>query len=390
MALAGEDDDDDDEETTSRRGSNVKNAAPVVKSLKGKDSFKARMPSRAEISRMADATRSSSKGKERRGKDRSRRREKRAETRKSFIDGILSDEESESSESERAVKVEEAEYRTKRRRRDDHGESEHPVGSQPGELELTNVQSLAGLQYAMNLHQGHPQQEPEALGNFFAHTQPPINIPHLNRIPPSSYPFRVPPSKSGGHAHPPLEMPMPQYSPFPMTHTPGAYHQPSNMLNPIPPNLAQHYSQAQHAHPQPGLLPGNMQWDQNLLAKYAEFQLQQNHQRQQRALLEKQRQQLAELGIPVEDKSLLDRLFGIGGGGQSNQLPPAPEMSNAASTSHSEPFEWPTVSPNATGGENRGQSPQAKHLGDDIPWGLSQEGDPFPSPATPEGMRGER
>ncbi|RSH85471.1 hypothetical protein EHS25_004867 [Saitozyma podzolica] len=40
----------------------------------------------------------------------------------------------------------------------------------------------------------------------------------------------------------------------------------------------------------------------NVLDRYAEFQMHQNHQRQQRVL--------AELGIPLQDKSLLDDIFG--------------------------------------------------------------------------------
>ena len=74
--------------------------------------------------------------------------------------------------------------------------------------------------------------------------------------------------------------------------------------------------------PVPGLptqVPGGqpIQWDQNLLARYAEFQLQQNHQRQQRILLEKQRQQLAELGVPLDEKNLLDEIFGGVGASRS-------------------------------------------------------------------------
>lgn len=79
-----------------------------------------------------------------------------------------------------------------------------------------------------------------------------------------------------------------------------------------------------------------------MLSRYAEFQLQQNHQRQQRILLERQRHQLAELGIPVDDTGLLDQLFASG-------MPP-PQASS--SHSHGTPqgddtdsggFIWPTA-----------------------------------------------
>ena len=56
---------------------------------------------------------------------------------------------------------------------------------------------------------------------------------------------------------------------------------------------------------------GGIQWDANLAARYAEFQLQQNHQRQQRLLLERQRAQLAELGVNLDgDRRLLEDVFG--------------------------------------------------------------------------------
>ncbi|WRT67374.1 uncharacterized protein IL334_004345 [Kwoniella shivajii] len=55
---------------------------------------------------------------------------------------------------------------------------------------------------------------------------------------------------------------------------------------------------------------GGIQWDQSLVTRYAEFQLQQNHQRQQRLLLERQRHQLQQMGVPVDERSLLDEIFG--------------------------------------------------------------------------------
>ena len=131
--------------------------------------------------------------------------------------------------------------------------------------------------------------------------------------------------------------------------------------------------------PQPGqLLSNNMQWDPNILSRYAEYQLQQNHQKQQRALLERQRQQLAELGVPVEDKSLLDQLLRSG----------VVNTETAPSGIHPEPaFEWPTV--NGTHGKEQGQYRTYNGLGqgfvdhqeEGTVWPTTDDG-PFPSPAS--------
>lgn len=92
-----------------------------------------------------------------------------------------------------------------------------------------------------------------------------------------------------------------------------------------------------------------------MLSRYAEFQLQQNHQRQQRILLERQRHQLAELGIPVDDSGLLDQLFASG-------MPP-PQASS--SHSHGTPqgddtdsggFIWPTTQAGSSRTTNHGHS----------------------------------
>lgn len=122
-----------------------------------------------------------------------------------------------------------------------------------------------------------------------------------------------------------------------------------------------------------------MQWDPNLLSRYAEYQLQQNHHRQQRALLERQRQQLAELGIPVEDKSPLDQLFG---GGMA---------STETSTLQSElPFEWPEVGHGQPKGQaqSRGYNQNlgtmfGEQQSQEMVWPMSEEG-PLPSPASAE------
>lgn len=85
-----------------------------------------------------------------------------------------------------------------------------------------------------------------------------------------------------------------------------------------------------------------------MLSRYAEFQLQQNHQRQQRILLEKQRVQLAELGIPVDDSGLLDQLF-------AGSMPPA-----QASSSHSH-------------GQSQG-TPQGDDMDSGFIWPTAQSG----------------
>lgn len=68
-------------------------------------------------------------------------------------------------------------------------------------------------------------------------------------------------------------------------------------------------------------------WDSQTLARLAEFQLQQDHQRQQRALLERQRRQLMDLGVPTNgDPAFMEMIFGNGGGQRPN-----------------DPFLWPTT-----------------------------------------------
>jgi MADS-box transcription factor len=88
-----------------------------------------------------------------------------------------------------------------------------------------------------------------------------------------------------------------------------------------------------------------------MLSRYAEYQLQQNHQRQQRILLERQRHQLAELGIPVDDSGLLDQLFA---GGQGAGVVPTPQQGSSSNSHHHSSgtpqedldqggFAWPTA-----------------------------------------------
>ena len=169
--------------------------------------------------------------------------------------------------------------------------------------------------------------------------------------------------------------------------------------------------------------PGAHQWDPAILQRYAEFQLQQNHQRQQRLLLERQRSQLAEMGIPVDDTALLDHIFGVSGGAvpvpNSQATTPAPNVPDpgamtggGVSRAGEQAFEWPTVVPRAgsmmpqqTPGmkehqhQQHHQQPQpgiyvpgdagassgAPTEAGDIPWGIGVDGrNSFLSTASPE------
>lgn len=102
MAAAGEDDDDDDDEGDRRGGrrdskagagsANGGGGAPVPKSLKGKESFKARMPSLSDLARGS---------KRRRGRDREGHRERgreRDDDKRGFIEGLLKRDESDEDE----------------------------------------------------------------------------------------------------------------------------------------------------------------------------------------------------------------------------------------------------------------------------------------------------
>lgn len=120
MALAGEDDDDDEDEAPRRGSSSKAPGAAPTKSLKGKETFKARQPSREELNRALAKAKDS-----RRSKSHKRRSRRRGEDGRGrgFIDGILSDEESSDDSSDR----ERVEDRRKRRREDMQGEETQPV-----------------------------------------------------------------------------------------------------------------------------------------------------------------------------------------------------------------------------------------------------------------------
>lgn len=67
MAAAGEDTDEDEEAGPSRRGSDRRDSvAPTPKSLKGKETFKPRMSSRAELARAAEEQKDGRRKKRRR------------------------------------------------------------------------------------------------------------------------------------------------------------------------------------------------------------------------------------------------------------------------------------------------------------------------------------
>lgn len=163
------------------------------------------------------------------------------------------------------------------------------------------------MQYAMNLHQSssYPPQSSARLQYPQANYREQPLQPSYSGYNQSGYPSQ-PPSQT-----------------YPSAYPPPASQPPAN-----------------------NFMPNNMQWDQDMLSRYAEFQLQQNHQRQQRILLERQRHQLAELGIPVDDTGLLDQLFAGG-----IPPPPPPQQSSSQGTPQDESdvsgsggFAWPTMS----------------------------------------------
>ena len=140
MALAGEDgSDDEDEPTTSRRGSTSK-AAPT-KSLKGRESFKARMPSMADLARMPrnDETRGKSRSK---GKNRGRN-ERKSERKRSYVESSSEeDEDSEESDEEdsedagvKGDKRRRHEVDDRHRRREDRGVQDSRRGSMTGQAQ---------------------------------------------------------------------------------------------------------------------------------------------------------------------------------------------------------------------------------------------------------------
>ncbi|OCF44197.1 hypothetical protein I317_01990 [Kwoniella heveanensis CBS 569] len=410
MALAGEDDEDDDDEAgPSRRDSVSKGknntAAPAAavanggpaqpRSLKGKETFK------AKTVRHGHESSGRRKGKKKRSKSRS------SSEKRSFIDSILSGESGEESDTDdreedaRRRRKEDQQYEKERRRekeRERKARRDSDIDrSKDREVERaygTSDKMMAGLQYALSMHSAPaanmnndprhasqyagPSREPfarehqvntaDVYSNHPASMPVTVNVPQLPRLPSDGAAYRLPHSLGYGNA--------PQL-PQGLTYSPG-----------LPPSSAQYMQTHPHSHsiPQDGLHPSlsasaagfaatsagglpltappGFQWDQNLIARYAEFQLQQNHQRQQRVLLEKQRQQLAHLGVPLDDRSLLDEIFGgmsssgNGGGGGSGgsiggnagrgeYIPMEDTQNNSAGSGE---FIWPLAGSSAGGG----------------------------------------
>ncbi|KAK4689114.1 hypothetical protein P7C73_g1002, partial [Tremellales sp. Uapishka_1] len=194
---------------------------------------------------------------------------------------------------------------------------------------------MASLQYALGLHNStspyaNPPYPP----------QPPMNTVYAPYIP-AGLPSNAWHGRIPEISHMPLHQ---QQHP-----QPAQYHYPP----PTPPPLfggqgTNRMQQQQVPQPDPrSTQQYQMKWDPEMLARYAEFQLQQSHQKQQRALLQKQREQLAELGIPVEETSLLDELFG------SDMLleedPQAQSHTHPDHKGQDTEFVWPMVNGNGNG-----------------------------------------
>lgn len=386
MALAGEDDDDEDDdnprrESISKTGAN--GAPAPTRSLKGKETFKARQPSREEICRaVASAKEKTKKGSKKSRSGRKRRDEDSSSNGgvggrgRSFVEDLLSD----ASSSDDEDRLDERDRRKRRR------EDEPNVCCQTESCSKLTTQGMAGLQYAMGMHQSQTatQSLPESeLGGFFAHGQP-------------SLPSR--PYRGGGAAYGTSSNPYEGWGTNGLSGSDGQY----SFLGPHPGHSIPSYP------PQPPL-PGQsgMQWNQDLIARYAEFQLQQNHQKQQRALLERQRAQLAEMGIPVDDRSLLDQIFGTSG--SSSHINPATHAhagngsldaaSHSSGTAPPDTFEWPTLSRRTEEGngmksemygytgngttDGSSSSRYTQNGVDDIPWGVGGVAG-LPTPPSPE------
>ncbi|ORX33807.1 hypothetical protein BD324DRAFT_200472 [Kockovaella imperatae] len=349
-----EDDDDDDDAPNSRRGSLAKPG--VTKSLKGKESYKPKMHSQAELNRLI-SRRDKDRGKDR---DRERHRSSKEKHRVRETDygrkpvlsrGIIGDD-GDSSNGSGLSEDDEDDYARadKRKRKSRETSSRHRDAS------------IAGLQYAMNMH-----QRPSSAQSQHA-TQ--ANGATAGRLPGNAYNYHVQHPSQLDYSREYSSQPQGHYSSGPSYAQPASSsynhdRSPMSYMNTMSGSTAQPLMNHTHTLPAPvpmapggpttlsssQYVPSNMQWDPALLARYAEFQLHQNHQRQQRALLEQQRQQLADLGIPVEDKSLLDQLFGNnasgngahnGGGSAANSVPASGPLTG---DSHNEPMNTGSAPP---------------------------------------------
>ncbi|WVQ78571.1 hypothetical protein IAT38_000657 [Cryptococcus sp. DSM 104549] len=407
MALAGEDDDDEDDDT-GRRNSSAKGKAGAsgdastgpARSLKGKETFK----QRTVRGDPEGHRRSGKKGKGRAGAGGEGRSKRRAggggkrglsgsgsgSERRGFIDGILSGEDSGSSDEEeqdeearergrQRMKEKEMELfrqdvaeRTKRRVSAERRATELPVKREHASSSDKMIEE--GLQYALGMHAAAPPSfdahnpyapppgphHTDSYASASSSSQTPLSVPQLPRLGPDAISYRMPsapalpysvagvgmnvPHLPAGMAYQGHPAGMAYYSQgyyggggvqqhYMQQQTQQHQHQQSPHGSAPPPsylNSAQSQSSSQppsqnYPPGAPGISnlptpsatgvppvppPGGGQWDANLLARYAEYQLQQNHQRQQRVLLERQRQQLAELGVPLDERNLLDEIFG--------------------------------------------------------------------------------
>ncbi|WVQ71912.1 hypothetical protein IAR50_001454 [Cryptococcus sp. DSM 104548] len=365
MALAGEDDDEDDDDNPGRgAGSKSKtgpNGQPApTRSLKGKEVYKPRTV-RAQSSRGEDRGRA---------REREKRKREKGGDKKGFIEGIIS-ESSSTEEDERRPRRRSGPEQSCHSRKDSRPKEESEERSA-----ASHNKSLEGLRYALSMHASAPDAIPERprprTGSHQSHqhadsllaSHPPLAVPRAPRLS-ADAPYRMSTTPSSAQVQTPGLPSMSSYAqnegmdgnryyaPSYGSYMPRSSFQPQPstpyFLSPYPqisPGI-QLPGQPPNFSPQPGqvtLGPNGtpIHWDQSMLAKYAEFQLQQDHQRQQRLLLEKQRQQLQELGVPLDEKSLLDDIFGgvgsarNGNGGESSSASAKGEAKEDASE-----FVWP-------------------------------------------------
>lgn len=102
---------------------------------------------------------------------------------------------------------------------------------------------------------------------------------------------------------------------------------------------------------------------------------------------------MADLGIPVDDRGLLDQIFGNG-----SMVSPAQDVGSVQSSGNvsSEAFEWPQVSSTRGREDTKDMYPYPNGLpgdvdrgygdADNIPWGVGGERMALPTPPSP-GMK---
>ncbi len=125
--------------------------------------------------------------------------------------------------------------------------------------------------------------------------------------------------------------------------------------------------------PSPSINGGNGGWDSSMLTTYAWLQIQQAHQEQKRALLEKQQHQLLELTSRSGGHAFIRDMLGVGvgGGGSSG---------TGSSSSNSQEFVWPTATDAGSGANGVSTPPD-----EDLIWALSGGMGAGPSTAPPPG-----